>query len=790
MTMLLEKADTRRRRRIRRRRIRRRESGLRRAFVRHRITVITLLCIFASSVFAYYVLPSHDRPATNARSLSPKPRKPLSASRSRNFDPGRPDDDLITREFRAIADRLYSAGPGSIYGRSSIKHLSEILERGGLVIDAECALKVKLATEYLRIGKVSEAIEHVDAVIAAVTGKVSPIIYARLIRIRALVHLREAEISNCVKRHNKSCCILPLQNGGVHTVAEPIKQAHHDYLQFLEQYPGALDARWLVNVTAMATGDYPHNVPDQFLIPQDYFASKTDIGRFSNIAPDLGLSDLNLAGGTILEDFDNDGFLDIVTSTCDPAGPLVYHQNEGDGTWSDRTESARLAGQLGGLNCIAGDYNNDGYSDILVLRGGWMLDEGCIRNSLLRNNGDGTFADVTRISGLAEPAMPTQAAAWLDYDGDGHLDLFVGNESRRELDPNHLGDYPSQLFHNNGDGTFVDMAASAGVTNDRYCKGVAVGDYDNDGDLDIYCSNIGRNRLYRNNGDGTFTDVAAPAGVTGPAGRTFATWFFDFDNDGWLDIFVAAYDCKLEDFAADALNLPHRAKFPSLYRNNRDGTFTDVAVAKGLGHPYLPMGANFGDFDNDGWLDIYLGTGNPDYETLTPNVALRNDAAQTFQDITMSAGLGHLQKGHGIAFGDWDRDGDQDIFLQLGGFYEGDKYQNVLFDNPGHGRPSLVLQLQGERTNRSGYGARIKVVVQTPDGRRTIHRAVGSVSSFGGSPQRQEIGLGNATAIEKVEIFWPHSSYRHELTDLSLNTAYQITEGKDSPRQLPYDALH
>ena len=214
--------------------------------------------------------------------------------------------------------------------------------------------------------------------------------------------------------------------------------------------------------------------------------------------------------------------------------------------------------QLGGLNCIGGDYDNDGDVDLLVLRGAWLFDDGQIRNSLLRNNGDAGargFTDVTREAGLAEPARPTQAAVWGDFDNDGDLDLFVGNESRLETGP-PVGNFPSQLFDNNGDGTFTDIAASAGVTNNRYCKGVAGGDFDNDGDLDLYVSNLGVNRLYRNNGNGTFSDVARRAGVMEPDGRSFAPWFFDYDNDGWLDLWVGAYDAKVQDVAADYLGLP------------------------------------------------------------------------------------------------------------------------------------------------------------------------------------------------------------------------------------------
>ena len=198
---------------------------------------------------------------------------------------------------------------------------------------------------------------------------------------------------------------------------------------------------------------------------------------------DTGPEVLDLCGGAIVEDFDGDGLLDIVSSTFDIEGPLKYFRNQGDGTFEDRAAVSRLDDQLGGLNCVAADYDNDGDVDILVLRGAWLLHDGRIRNSLLRNEGDGTFFDVTSAAGLAGPAAPTQAAVWGDFDLDGDLDLYVGNET---FGRGSSFDNPSQLFENLGDGTFRDIAPKAGVTNDIFSKGVTAGDDDNDGDPDLY----------------------------------------------------------------------------------------------------------------------------------------------------------------------------------------------------------------------------------------------------------------------------------------------------------------
>lgn len=682
---------------------------------------------------------------------------------AQEFEPQRP-------EFEAIAESLL-AGSNPYLGHQQIEDLQARLETGPT--NSRIQTNALLAQELIRVGRNEEAVTHIERAmqLARTSGGVAPDLY----RMRAQVYLRLAEVQNCIARHNAECCIFPLAGGGVHTEREPALEAKRSLLDYLK-VNRSLRAAWLLNITAMALGEYPSGIPAQLRIPLTRYDSEHDVGRFRDIAPALGLDDLSLCGGSIVEDFDNDGLLDIVASSYDPSFPLAYYRNNGDGTFEDRSAASRLDDQLGGLNLISADYDNDGDADILVLRGAWLFDDGQIRNSLLRNNGDGTFTDVTRDAGLAEPPRPTQAAVCFDMDNDGDLDLYIGNESRHWEEG---GDYPSQLFRNNGDGTFTDIASQAGVTNDSYCKGVAAGDMDNDGDIDLYLSNIGPNRLYVNNGDGTFTDAAPRLGLTRPAQRSFAPWFFDVNNDGWLDIFVSAYDASVDAIAADALGLQHNATPPCLYVNRGNGTFNDRAVRYSMNRPYLPMGANFGDIDHDGWLDIYLGTGEPGYESLMPNIMLRNDAGTAFQDVTVSGGFGHLQKGHGIAFGDLDNDGDQDIFHQLGGFYPGDTFKNALFENPGHGSRSLYIKLVGTTTNRAGYGARITVEIDTPAGPRSIHRAVGSVSSFGGSPMRQEIGLADATAIRAVRIHWPVSGITQTFTDVPLDASIRIVEGED-----------
>ena len=306
----------------------------------------------------------------------------------------------------------------------------------------------------------------------------------------------------------------------------------------------------------MTLGMYPEQVPAQWLVPPEVFVSDYDIKRFADVAPAMGLDLVSMAGGSIMDDFDGDGHLDIMASSWGLDDQLRYFANLGDGTFAERTAAAGLAGIVGGLQIVHADYDNNGYADVLVLRGGWWEDDGLHPNSLLHNNGNGTFADVTEQVGLLT-FHPTQTAAWGDYDNDGWLDLFVGNESYGGRI------HRCELFHSNGraeDLQFAEVAEATGVAIVGYVKGAAWGDYDNDGLIDLYVSRLtGTNFLFANDGANefggwTFTDKSKEAGVTEPLG-SFPVWFWDYDNDGWLDIFVSGYhyEASAGDVAADYL---------------------------------------------------------------------------------------------------------------------------------------------------------------------------------------------------------------------------------------------
>jgi hypothetical protein len=214
-----------------------------------------------------------------------------------------------------------------------------------------------------------------------------------------------------------------------------------------------------------------------------------------------------------------------------------------------------------------------------------------------------------------------------------------------------------------------------------------------------------------------------------------------------------------------------------VYKNLGHGSFRDVTVDVGLDKVFMPMGANFGDLDNDGFLDIHLGTGNPSYASLLPNVLLRNKDGKSFVDVTASSGTGELHKGHGIAFADLDNDGDEEIVAEIGGATPGDSHPLRLFENPGHGGDWINLRLVGRKTNRAAIGARITVTVENEGGgTRAIHRSVGSGGSFGASPLEQHIGLGKSARIVEIEIWWPASNTRQRLNGLAKNQFVEIVE--------------
>jgi tetratricopeptide (TPR) repeat protein len=652
-------------------------------------------------------------------------------------------------------------------------------------------LNFQLGWHYLRLGEVDDAVEHylaADRLLSQVRHRVPAEQVSQLAYDLGVAYMRMGEIQNCAVMHNADRCLMPIREGGVHQLREGSRNAVRYFTQVLEepttQPRMKLKARWLLNIAYMTLGEYPDGVPEAYRIEPAVFDSDEAFPRFTEIAPQLGLDEMSLAGGAIAEDFDGDGNLDIMVSAWSPMMQLRYFHNDGDGTFSDRSAQAGLEGLLGGLNLKQADYDNDGDADVVVMRGAWLDKDGQHPNSLIRNNGDGTFTDVTFEAGLGHVHYPTQTAGWADYDNDGSLDLYIGNESNQRLKA------PSQLFRNNGNGTFTDVAAHAGVENDLYAKGVTWGDYDGDRFPDLYVSNMGgANRLYHNNRDGTFTDVAKKLGVAGPS-MSFPAWFWDFDNDGVLDLYVTTY--SVQDIAAVAgsyLGMTLGGELNRLYRGDGKGGFEDVTAEQNLGRLTVVMGSNFGDLDNDGFPDFYLGTGYPYYDALMPNVMYRNRGGHGFADVTTNGGFGHLQKGHGVAFADLDNDGDQDVFEEMGGAFPGDAFGNALFENPGFDNHWIKLALVGVESNRAAIGARIRIEITEEGKARSIFTHVDTGGSFGSNPLRREIGLGRASKIDVLEIFWPTTGKTQRFEDVDAGQLIEITEGQERYRRLPLEPI-
>lgn len=526
-----------------------------------------------------------------------------------------------------------------------------------------------------------------------------------------------------------------------------------------------LDTVWNLYTAARLAG-YSKEVLDAFALDTQHqnWQGHTlpENPRFTDIAPAHGMNKEDGGRGSAWADYDADGDLDILA--VGTYQPHALYRNNGDGTFTNVAKQARLADPRGGWGSLFADYNNDGYPDVYITRGGWA---GAADNTLYRNNGNGTFTDVTRKAGVRAP-QSSFCAAWADYDNDGYLDLYIANGV--------IGDGAANvLYRNNGDGTFTDVAEAAGVANTGSSLGTAWGDYNNDGHIDLHVVNYAQqNVLYQNNGDGTFTDVTEATGMGLNITDPFVTFFLDYDNDADLDIFISnsgGYTSFiLSQFRGEAMNTGDRQV---LYRNNGDGTFTDITEEAGLFQAFGAMGANFGDVNGDGNLDIYLATGAPQMGRLERDALFQNNGDGTFTDKTFALGLGNLGKGHGVTFGDADTDGDQDIYVSVGGAFIGDQWPNLFYQNQGPPSNWLTVKPVGIKSNRDGIGARVTVTV----GERTLYREVSGGCGFGSTNSIQlEIGLGDAVRVESLEIVWPSGQVdRYE--NLSVNQVLVATEG-------------
>ena len=530
--------------------------------------------------------------------------------------------------------------------------------------------------------------------------------------------------------------------------------------------------------------------------------------RFVNVAGAAGLSHKTIYGGEgkntyLLEttgcgvaffDYDNDGWLDLFVVNGSrlegfPPGqePINHlYKNNRDGTFTDVTVKAGLVHSGWGQGVSIGDYDNDGFEDLFITYWG--------KNVLYHNNGDGTFTNVSEKAGVAgSHTRWGTGCAFLDYDRDGHLDLFVANYIDFDLKtaplpesgpclfkgvqvacgPPGLPGAKNILYHNNGDGTFSDVSEKAGITraNGTYGLGVLTADFDNDGWPDIYVANDSQpSALYHNNHDGTFTDIGISAGCAysqdGKPQAGMGVTAADYDCDGWLDIFKT-------NFSEDT---------SSLYHNTGQGVFDDVSFAAGLGlnTRYLGWGCGFIDLDNDGWPDIFAANGHiyPEIKRLTldiryaePKIVYYNLGNGRFRDISKELGGAILDpvSSRGCAFGDFDNDGDVDIVVN-----PVNDYPQLLRCDSATGHHWLKVRTLGTKSNRSGIGARIKCVTGN-------HQQVDEVRSGGGyasqSDLRVHFGLGQALKADRIEVRWP-SGQVDVAENVAADRVVYVQEGK------------
>ncbi len=639
--------------------------------------------------------------------------------------------------------------------------------------------------ELLNAGKTEESIATLKEVLTAIetantTSKADKIFIIK--KQLAIAYMRKAEQDNCLTNHNNESCIIPISKKAQHILKEGAEQAIALLNELLDLNPNDLECQYLLNIAHMTIGQYPAKVPDKFRIPETYFSNSPDFPHFSDIATTLGVDVTQKAGGTCIDDFNGDGYLDIVASSWGFDDQIKYFENNKMGGFTDKTLDAGLKGVTGGLNLRHADYNNDGHLDFIILRGAWLSNNGGIPNSLMRNNGDGTFTDVTMEAGVYS-LNPTQTAVWTDINLDGWVDLFIANE----WSPNKQS--PCELYLNQADGTFKNISNEAGISATGFFKGVASGDLNNDMYPDLYLSNYsGTNTLYINTteetGKPSFKIATEEAGVSNPI-HSFPTWIFDYNNDGFEDIFVSGYSSATilpSEMMIRNIKTNSPDYRPLLYKNNGNGTFTEVSLQVNLNQPIATMGCNFGDLDNDGFLDFYLATGDPSYFSIIPNRMYHNVNGETFEDVTYSAGFGHIQKGHAVGFGDLDLDGDQDIYAVMGGAFEGDVFGNLLFENPiGNKNNWINIVLEGKRSNRLVMGAKIIITIEENGKKRNIYHSVGTDASFGGNSIMAEIGLGKATIIKKMEIKWPHFSKETTIYEnIKSNQTIKIIEGENN----------
>ncbi len=557
----------------------------------------------------------------------------------------------------------------------------------------------------------------------------------------------------------------------------------------LESRPDDLHARWLLDVAQMKLGNDAGQSPGEHLLPSGSSPSKADGIRFEDVGLKAGLAaGPTMAGASLFDDFNGDGLPDLLFTSLDTDRGASLYFNRGDGTYADVSRPARLGDQVGAIRACAADYDNDGDLDVVLIRGAGDMP---MRLSLLRNDGKGVFEDVTSRSKLGEP-IAAASASWADFDHDGFVDLYVCGEYLTDspdpgivlLDPRNR----SRLYHNGRDGTFQNIAESAGVAGEHRAVDSTWGDYDGDGLVDLFVSSWdGPCRLYHNRGDGRFDEIAVEKGVAGPPGHhASACFFWDFDNDGRLDLLVGDGDATIGDVVDHQTGRkPRHDGHPRLYRNVGAAGFQDISWDAGLDWPMPSLSANFGDIDNDGFLDVYFGAGLTGEMAPAPNVLLLNREGKRFEDVTETSGTRRLRTGHSISFADGNGDGSLDLVVTSGGASPGSREGHLLFQNRGPARPWLAIKLLGTKSNRSALGAKIHVeLTDARGGRRSVYRTIGSASASGGNSLVEMIGLGDAGKVDRLVVTWPVSGSSQTFRDIAAGQMIEVMEGSNSLRKV------
>ena len=542
--------------------------------------------------------------------------------------------------------------------------------------------------------------------------------------------------------------------------AGDLEGAFAEGVRCLDLEPRHDRARYWLFLTAQQAGAYPPSVPPALRMEVRDGRQPTAL-RLEEVAAQVGLDKVSGGRGSAVADFFGDGSLDVALAGAH-AGVSLF-RNRGDGTFEDVSVGSGLEGCVYGFALAAGDYDNDGLPDLFVSSLGFYNG----RSLLFHNEGGGVFRDVTREAGLGDWG-PAFTATWVDYDGDGRLDLFVVHNLGGLFDRKT----PNRLYRNNGDGTFTDVTREAGLETAWPTIGACWGDFSNDGLPDLFVSSLGPAQLFRNRGDGTFEDVSREAGVARPAiGSVALAW--DLDDNGWLDIILsfnapapaAIYTLRHGHGPADGS--PAR-----IYRNNGDGTFSDASASWGLTGCWGTMSAAVGDFENIGHGGLLLGNGDPGMDRTEASVLLANDGRR-LRNVTFTAGLPFTGKGHGVNLADLTGDGRLHLLVAAGGLYPGDLSSTAVYRPAAKTGRHLGVRLVGTASNRDAIGARLTLAV----GGRRQHRHVSGGSGFGWAPLQQHFGLGDAESVGPLTIRWP-SGRRERVEGLPVDATVEITEGR------------